>query len=39
MGALEIQAMKKAGYDSETAAAITAASATIGPIILPSCPW
>ena len=38
VGALEIRAMKKAGYDAETAAAITAASATIGPIIPPSLP-
>ena len=30
--------MKKEGYDAETAAAITAASATIGPIIPPSLP-
>ncbi len=38
VGTLEIRAMKNAGYDSETAAAITAASATIGPIIPPSLP-
>ena len=38
VGTLEIKAMKNAGYDSETAAAITAASATIGPIIPPSLP-
>ena len=38
VGALEIRAMKQAGYDPETAAAITAASATIGPIIPPSLP-
>ncbi|GAB5376444.1 MAG: TRAP transporter large permease [Acuticoccus sp.] len=38
VGALEIRAMKQAGYDAETAAAITAASATIGPIIPPSLP-
>ena len=38
VGALEIKAMKEAGYDAETAAAITAASATIGPIIPPSLP-
>ena len=30
--------MKNEGYDAETAAAITAASATIGPIIPPSLP-
>jgi tripartite ATP-independent transporter DctM subunit len=35
---VEIAAMKKEGYDAETAAAITAASATIGPIIPPSLP-
>ncbi len=38
VGTLEIKAMKDEGYDSETAAAITAASATIGPIIPPSLP-
>jgi tripartite ATP-independent transporter DctM subunit len=38
LGALEIRAMKRAGYDTGTAAAITAASATIGPIIPPSLP-
>lgn len=38
VGTLEIKAMKAEGYDSETAAAITAASATIGPIIPPSLP-
>ena len=38
VGSLEIRAMKKEGYDAETAAAITAASATIGPIIPPSLP-
>ncbi len=37
-GAIEIRAMKKAGYKAETAAAITAAAATIGPIIPPSLP-
>ena len=37
-GAIEIRAMKKAGYRPETAAAITAAAATIGPIIPPSLP-
>jgi tripartite ATP-independent transporter DctM subunit len=36
LGAIEIKAMKDAGYDSEYAAAITAASSTIGPIIPPS---
>jgi tripartite ATP-independent transporter DctM subunit len=38
VGSLEIRAMKQEGYDAETAAAITAASATIGPIIPPSLP-
>lgn len=37
-GAIEIRAMKKAGYKPETAASITAAAATIGPIIPPSLP-
>jgi tripartite ATP-independent transporter DctM subunit len=37
-GAIEIRAMKSAGYKPETAAAITAAAATIGPIIPPSLP-
>jgi tripartite ATP-independent transporter DctM subunit len=37
-GAIEIRAMKKAGYKPETAAAITAAASTIGPIIPPSLP-
>ena len=37
-GAIEIRAMKNAGYKPETAAAITAAAATIGPIIPPSLP-
>jgi tripartite ATP-independent transporter DctM subunit len=38
IGTLEIKAMRDEGYDAETAAAITAASATIGPIIPPSIP-
>ena len=38
IGIIEIKAMKDAGYDVDTAAAITAASATIGPIIPPSLP-
>ncbi len=37
-GAIEIRAMKNAGYKPETAASITAAAATIGPIIPPSLP-
>jgi tripartite ATP-independent transporter DctM subunit len=38
LGTVEIEAMKREGYDGETAAAVTAASATIGPIIPPSLP-
>ena len=38
IGTIEIKAMEDAGYDTPTAAAITAASATIGPIIPPSLP-
>jgi tripartite ATP-independent transporter DctM subunit len=38
VGTIEIKAMRDAGYDVETAASITAASATIGPIIPPSLP-
>jgi tripartite ATP-independent transporter DctM subunit len=38
VGTLEIRAMRAEGYDAETAAAITASSATIGPIIPPSLP-
>lgn len=37
-GAIEIRAMRAAGYRAETAAAINAAAATIGPIIPPSLP-
>lgn len=37
-GTLEIKAMKDAGYDTKFAAALTATSATIGPIIPPSLP-
>lgn len=37
-GSVEVRAMKKAGYRPETAAAISAAAATIGPIIPPSLP-
>ena len=37
-GAVEVRAMKRAGYRPETAAAISAAAATIGPIIPPSLP-
>ena len=37
-GAVEIRAMKRAGYRPETAASITAAASTIGPILPPSLP-
>jgi len=36
LGRIEIKAMKDDGYDADFAAAVTAASATIGPIIPPS---
>ena len=36
LGRIEIKAMKDDGYDAEFAAAVTAASSTIGPIIPPS---
>lgn len=38
LGQIEIRAMVNEGYDAPFAAAITAASATIGPIIPPSIP-
>ena len=38
LGQIEIKAMEEQGYKSEQAAAITAASATIGPIFPPSMP-
>ncbi len=38
LGAIEIKAMREAGYDSDFAVGITAASSTIGPIIPPSLP-
>jgi tripartite ATP-independent transporter DctM subunit len=38
LGAIEIKAMKDAGYKPDFAAAVTASSATIGPIIPPSIP-
>jgi tripartite ATP-independent transporter DctM subunit len=38
LGIIEIEAMKKEGYDAAFSAAITAASSTIGPIIPPSIP-
>lgn len=38
LGSIEIEAMKNEGYDSEFAAAVTAASSTVGPIFPPSVP-
>lgn len=38
LGSIEIEAMKKSGYRPEFAAAVTAASSTIGPIVPPSVP-
>ncbi len=38
LGTLEIKAMRDAGYPPDLAAAVTAASATIGPILPPSLP-
>jgi tripartite ATP-independent transporter DctM subunit len=38
LGTIEIAAMRKAGYDDDFTVGITAASATIGPIIPPSIP-
>lgn len=38
LGAIEIKAMRDAGYDDEFSVGITAASSTIGPIIPPSLP-
>lgn len=39
LGLIEIEAMKKSGYPPRFAAAITAASATIGPVVPPSIPF
>jgi TRAP-type C4-dicarboxylate transport system permease large subunit len=39
LGTIEIKAMKEQGYPSEFAAGVTAASATLGPIIPPSLPF
>lgn len=39
MGAVEIKAMKDQGYDADFAAAVTASSSVIGPIIPPSIPF
>ncbi len=38
LGAIEIKAMRDAGFDAEFSGAVTAASSTIGPIIPPSIP-
>lgn len=38
IGLMEIEQMKKEGYDGEFSCAITAASATVGPIFPPSIP-
>lgn len=38
LGNVEIKAMRDAGYDSDFAVGVTAASSTIGPIIPPSLP-
>ena len=38
LGQIEVDAMNKEGFDPEFSAAVTAASATIGPIIPPSIP-
>ena len=38
LGLVEIKAMRENGFDSDFACAVTAASATIGPIIPPSIP-
>ena len=38
LGAIEMEAMKKNGYDEDCAGAVTAASSVIGPIFPPSIP-
>ncbi|GAA6159945.1 TRAP transporter large permease [Ruegeria sp. HU-ET01832] len=38
IGAIEIKAMREAGYDDDFSVGVTAASSTIGPIIPPSLP-
>lgn len=38
LGTIEIEAMKKQGYDIDFSAAVTASSSTIGPIFPPSVP-
>jgi tripartite ATP-independent transporter DctM subunit len=39
LGAIEIEAMKRDGYPADFAAAVTASSSVIGPIIPPSVPF
>lgn len=39
LGTIEVKAMKRHGYPAEFAAGVTAASATLGPIIPPSLPF
>src|ERR1044072_7363932 len=39
LGTIEIKAMRDHGYDKEFAVGVTAASATLGPIIPPSLPF
>ncbi len=39
LGTIEIKAMKDHGYSTEFAVGVTAASATVGPIIPPSLPF
>lgn len=39
LGAIEIEAMKRDGYEADFAAAVTASSSVIGPIIPPSVPF
>ena len=39
LGTVEMEAMRKSGYDDEFSSAVTAASSTIGPIFPPSIPF
>ncbi len=39
LGTVELEAMRKNGYDDDFSAAVTAASSTIGPIFPPSIPF
>lgn len=39
LGAIEMKAMEDAGYEPEFGASVTAASATVGPIVPPSIPF